>query len=291
MLRARRLVLLALVWLAVASVQGGPTVAQESFQVFMPLAGIEGSTARFVETFDGAPNSPTPWNPDNWDISIHSRDYDTFWSLDPVHAQFGPNCEEPQAKHWNSTYEGSVFQCQNKVATAIRGDGYALVYLTPDHQVDFSQGEAVITWEMSTGRTSTRDWMDVWITPMQDHSQLSLLHWLPDVNGPPPTSVQIEQLDIYNSFTVGIFRNFDEQRIRTNRSIGWETFLTPSYRRLDTFEIRISKDHIRVGMPDYDFYWIDSEISPPLNFDRGVVQFGHHSYNPTMANACKDRFL
>lgn len=33
-------------------------------------------------------------------------------------------------------------------------------------------------------------------------------------------------------------------------------------------------------MPAYNFWWIDATI-PNLGWDMGVVQFGHHSYNPT----------
>jgi hypothetical protein len=34
------------------------------------------------------------------------------------------------------------------------------------------------------------------------------------------------------------------------------------------------------GFPPQDFWWIDTAISPPLDWGQGVVQFGHHSYNP-----------
>ncbi|MCA9985329.1 MAG: hypothetical protein KDE09_09910 [Anaerolineales bacterium] len=277
MLRARRFVLLCLILLAATAFMGGPATAQTTYKLYFPIIN---RPIIFEEGFDIDPSSPTPWNPDNWDVTVHSRDYDTFWQLPGMPAQHGADCSGPPNNHWITNYEDVLFNCRNHMMTAINGPGYAMVYFAPDHMVHFGEGEAIIQWDMSTARTSTRDWMDVWITPMQGHSQLPLLSWLPDLNGPPPNTVQIELQDIHNSFTVGIFRNFNEQRIRTNHSVGWETFLAPSATRRDTFEIRISRDHIRVGMPDYNFYWIDQPISPPLNFNEGVVQFGHHSYNP-----------
>ena len=47
----------------------------------------------------------------------------------------------------------------------------------------------------------------------------------------------------------------------------------------DTFELDISKNHIRFGMPQYNFWWVDADI-PTLDWSQGVVQLGHHSYNP-----------
>src|SRR5206468_1569570 len=46
------------------------------------------------------------------------------------------------------------------------------------------------------------------------------------------------------------------------------------------FELDISRRHIRFGMPDYQLWWIDADV-PDIGFSQGVVQFGHHSYNPT----------
>jgi hypothetical protein len=60
----------------------------------------------------------------------------------------------------------------------------------------------------------------------------------------------------------------------------YSEWLEPSAKRRDTFEIRLSRTHLKVWMPGYDQVWVDTEI-PELDWTQGVVQFGHHSYNPT----------
>ena len=85
-----------------------------------------------------------------------------------------------------------------------------------------------------------------------------------------------------STFKAGIIQNHDTQDLNTTPEgwQGYETFLTPDQRRRDLFELRISKTHIAFGMPEYDFWWYDTDIDE-LDFDAGVVQLGHHSYNPT----------
>ena len=244
----------------------------------------------FRETFDGDPTSPQPWQPLNWDITVHSRDRHTWNSLDSMDAAHGPDCSPPPATHRISAYEDTVYLCKNHMMTAIKAGGYGLIYLTPNHMVDFSQGEAVIRFDISTLKTSNRDWWDVWITPYDDQIQLPLEDFYPDLNGPPRRAVQLLltqdmtlQAAVYDNFGV---RQMSEihGNIPTQWWIGYDSFLTPDARRRDTFEIRLSRDHLKVGMPDYDFWWIDSPIEP-LDWDQGIVQFGHHSYNPAKCEA------
>jgi hypothetical protein len=73
---------------------------------------------------------------------------------------------------------------------------------------------------------------------------------------------------------------------------GYESMLKPSPQKRTTFELKISKNHLRFGIAggqvDQDnqpinngqpFYWVDKQITP-LTWDKAVIQFGHHSYNP-----------
>lgn len=234
----------------------------------------------FTETFDGDPAHPTPWQSANWDVTVHSRDVDTWYTLESMDAQHGPNCEPPPATHVISTYDDAVYQCRNHVMTAINASGYGLIYLTPNQVVDFSEGEAVIRWDMSTERRSVRDWVDLWITPYEENLQLALVSWLPDLSGEPRNSIHID-MGNHNGTTFGgsVFRNFQEESLESVWWVPYDDFLVPSPSRRDTFELRISRTHIKFGMPDYDFWWIDSDISP-LSWSKGVIQFGHHSYNP-----------
>ena len=54
----------------------------------------------------------------------------------------------------------------------------------------------------------------------------------------------------------------------------------------DTFEIKITQNHLTFGMPGYNFNWIDAAIPGGLNWNQGVFQFAQHSYNPTKDDGC-----
>lgn len=270
-------------------------------------AEYDPTTRTFTETFDGAPSVPTPLTQvgqSTWDVAIQSRNTDTWDTLVPMNHHHGPNCEPPHdaggklvTHPFDGTYEASVFNCKDHVMTGINGvgravhDGYALIYLTPNAMVDFSQGEAVIKWDMSTF-VAGRDWVDVWITPYDESLQLPFDEGVVDLQGVPRNSVQIK-LNNANGNGMGmkpmIFKNFQdtgEFEPFTN-SYDWYTgmssILTPSAQRRDTFEIRISKTHLKVCMPGYNFCWADKNIGT-LPFDKGIVQFGHHSYTPDKDN-------
>ena len=239
----------------------------------------------FVEEFFGRPEAPTPWSPYNWDIVVHSRDIDTWQELDPIVADHGSDCSGAPHTHVVTKYEDAVFSCNNHVMTALSADTYGVIYLTPDRVVDFSKGEAVIKWEMSTLRRSSRDWIDVWITPFDQHLELPLNMELPDLAGPPQNAINISLDYSWNSVFKGrVVRNFEEIPIEGTADYwkGYEMVLTPDAIRRDKFELHISETHIKFGMPDYDLWWIDTDIES-LGWTGGIVQFGHHSYNPKKA--------
>ncbi|MCA9873788.1 MAG: hypothetical protein KC441_09035 [Anaerolineales bacterium] len=248
-------------------------------QAFLPA--IVRGPGDFLATFDGDPPHPTPWEPADWDVTVHSRDVSTWDAINTMQAAHGPNCEPPPATHTISAYEDTVYQCKNHLMTAMNAAGYGLIYLTPNHLVDFSQGEAVVSFDVSTLRSSGRDWIDLWITPYEDNLQLTLQDFLPDLSGEPRNSIHIVMDFNTSSFHVYTLRNFVLSEVPGTQSswVGYEDFLTPDARRRDTFKLYISENHIKFGMPDYNFWWVDTSIAP-LGWNQGVVQFGHHSYNP-----------
>ncbi len=81
-------------------------------------------------------------------------------------------------------------------------------------------------------------------------------------------------------FKAFAYRDFVEQDLGGAWQTGYEAFLEPSAVRRDTFELRLARTHVRFGMPAYDFWWVDTPIAD-LGWDQGVVQLGHHSYDPT----------
>lgn len=268
---------------------------QDDTPVYLPLVlRYQGSkepevtpvpSVDFLETFDGDPSSPETFKSPRWDISVHTRNLETLYSLEPMDAAHGPGCEPPPATHRISRYEETVYNCRDHVMTAINDRSYGVIYLTPNHLVDFSKGEAVIRFDMSTQRASLRDWVDLWITPYGQNLQLPAQEWMPDLQGPPKDAVLVEMQFGGNYFLSTFFRNFKEERLDYGRpdiqvNIPYDTVLTPSPTERTTFELHISRDRIRFGLPDYDFYWFDVAIDPPLTWDQGVVRIGHHSYTP-----------
>lgn len=233
----------------------------------------------FVETFDGDPIEPTSWNPDNWDVTVHSRDRDTWYTLLDMQAAHGPACEGPPMTHLINTYEQSVYNCRNHMMTAINAVGYGVIYLTPNHVVDFSERTAVIQFDISTARNSFRDWIDIWVTPYEQNLQLPLEGFRPDLNGEPQNGIHI-RLDLSrNSFRAFRIENHNAVEISGQHWVGYDDFFDPSPMRRDTFQIDLSSRHLIVGMPDYNLYWIDKDIEE-LDWTQAIVQFGHHSYNP-----------
>jgi hypothetical protein len=267
---------------------GAPTALTSVVADELPAPTATQALTGFIEMFDGNPAHPQPWKPDNWDVTVHSRDIETWNILEPMEAMHGSDCAAPPASHIISAYEDAVFLCRDHLMTSLLAEGYGVIYLTPDQLVDFSNEEVVISWDMSTARSSRRDWVDLWITPYQYNLQLPLEDWLPDLDGEPRNAIHV-RMDLANGdtmFSTSIIRNFETIEIPgQNLLVGYESFLTPDAKRRDKFELRISRDHIRFGMPAYNFYWIDSAI-PAMDWGQGVVQFGHHSYNPAKDAGC-----
>ncbi|MEM8486523.1 MAG: T9SS type A sorting domain-containing protein [Bacteroidota bacterium] len=251
--------------------------------LFAPKAFAQtGATPAFTETFDLDPASPGPWNPDNWDVTVHVRSRDNYYSLEPVEADHGSDCGPPPATHMVSAYEDMVYSCKNHMMTTLNAPGYGVIYLTPNHLLDFSETTGTVSFDMSTLRKTGRDWVDVWITPFEDHLQLPLDGTV-DLQGLPKRGINIT-MDLVRGtsrFRAYLIENHEATELDAT-SEGWqgyEAFLTPDQRRRDQFELKLTRTHLSFGMPGYSFQWFDLDI-PELSWDRAVIQFGHHSYNP-----------
>src|SRR5712692_1146936 len=236
----------------------------------------------FLRTFKEFPATPQPWRPLDWDVTIHSRDPSTWHALEPMPAMHGHDCAPPPATHAVAIYAEAVFLCNGHLMTALNANGYGVIYLTPGHLVDFSAGEASIRFDLSTQRTSPRDWIDLWVSPYAEHLQLPLEAWLPDLSGPPAHAVHVKMESLHGTtpFKGFVYRDFVEQDLGGDAATGYESVLVPSATRRDTFELRLSRTHVQFGMPAYDLWWVDAEIAD-LGWEQGVVQLGHHSYQPT----------
>ena len=238
-------------------------------------------TAGWFSFFDGTPTSPQPYNPSSWDVVVHSRDMPTWKQLLPMAAHHGADCAGAPASHQITNYQDAVFLCNGHIMTSIFADGYGLISLTPNQLVDFAGGEAVIKFDMSTFRSSTRDWVSIWLTPFDDAFPLPLQEWLPDLAGEPRRAIQVE-MGVYNgqtNFRAFNIKNHNGEDLPTKSWLGYESFLTTSAVRRDPFELRITRTSLKFGMPTYNHWWVDTTFAD-LGWDRAVLQLVHHSYNP-----------
>lgn len=247
-----------------------------AFTLMLALAGA----GVYAFTFDGAPTSPLPYPQvsalDGWDVVVHQRAVQNAFA--PMDAQHGADCGAPPATHPIAQFGDSVFQCRDHIMTAINGDdtGYAAIYLTPPQMLDWSAGEAVLSWDISTLVTSSRDWWDVVLTPFASNLAFPLEDWLPDGTGMPPQSLNLrfrpEHLSMCPEVTGGTIGG-------CNLFNSYSSVLTPSAATRTTFEARITATSLKLWLPAYNLVWYDGPLTVPFN--QAVVQFGHHSYTPS----------
>lgn len=242
----------------------------------------------FLETFDGDPASPTPFRSSaDWTISANSRVAETQNRMAGMQGQHSSACGPPPESHYVADYEDAIYTCKNHMMTAITSGpaslgNYAVGVFQPNYILDFAGEAATISFDVSTERASRRDWFDVWITPYDDLLRIPVRDFSPSMQGTPKDGVMVglRAFSRTGAFDVEIVDDFAVSEIDGPVEwIGYEDFLEPSPKVRTTVEITISKTHIRVGMPDHDFYWVSKPIPGGLDFDKAVVQFTHQSYD------------
>jgi hypothetical protein len=237
----------------------------------------------YLETFDGTPTAPTAWEGAGWDVS-HNIEHQNLQL--PTMAQHGPGCEHPSNHHVITAQDNVAFQCNGHVMTALETgtNGYAAVYLMPNQLLDFSNGPATFSVDISTEFTSWRDWFDIFFTPYEDNVQLPGEDWYPDTGGLPRRGIMVGSFGgavgakIIENFAFRQFPNYPFDRVTGNTYTRWSSFLTPDRARRDRLEITISQTHLKISMPAYNFTWVDTDIAP-LGYNKVMVQIGHHSYS------------
>lgn len=268
----------------------------------------------FLEAFDeGTPAAPLPYsNPQSWDIYVQGFDSTlAAQGIPSMRAQHGPGCEPPGFpytsvnSHLLRTQADTVFVCNNHVMTAPGLAGYAAIYLTPPAVMDFSAGESVLRWDMSTLRTSARDWVDLVITPPGERSSLAFNNNDQHI---PPDNIHIQLVGGGNVFFVyqraGGPLQYDggaaDVQLPGDTSTSWDDVfrgagLEQSPSRRDAFEVRLSRTHISLCMPGYHrpgqtsgaFCWVNAPLRVPLDpqvwHDQAIVEFGHRVYNAEKA--------
>jgi hypothetical protein len=242
-------------------------------------------------TFDGTPTAPAPYSNPDLVVDTHSRDPSTWDQLEPMNAQHGTDCAGPPATHAHPrTYESVLFQCNNHLMTALTAGGYAMVSMMPTRMVDFStQGE--VYFDISTEKMSQRDWIAVTITPFNDQLSLPFNEGDVDLQGMPANALHITN----NNGEGGLVPESYKNGVGTGYIPGWASTPLSSGVLAGTnqsatrqpFKLTITPTTMkfeRLASPTAPalVFWT---VNVDINFTQGVVQFEHHSYNPTKDGA------
>ena len=269
----------ARIWLPVAAifVAAGIVIASNSLWT-------SGAPVAFTENFDGIPSSPAPFDSPHWDVQVHERQMPSMplGVVSPLNAQHGPGCEGPSVTHLVDTQEKAVFRCNDHVMTALNGTEYGVIYLTPDAMLDWSGGTATLEFSVSTKAMSQRDWIDFYITPYAQNMALPLSPNSPDLNGEPAEFLK---------FTI----EHGGELVLNGQSVNWpigddnilDDGIPASVDQSATrqpFKLTIGGGRIKFErMGTYPRVYFDVARTP--SFTSGIVQFGHHSYDPEKDNS------
>jgi hypothetical protein len=264
--------------------------------VCVAVFGFGLSAGLVMAQWDGTPSSPlsAASHPEfsSFDIQIHSRDASTWGdnSLESMQAQHGADCLGPPSVHEHHSYASAVFTCNNHVMTAINASGYGLIVLTPAQLLNCS-ASCSVQWDMSTERQSTRDWPDVWLTPWSENLTLPFDEGDVDLQGRPRSGVVVSGNNPQSTWTVDTIANYSETAVSGCWWCSWRDAIVPGTNQAavrQTFKLTITPGRIKMER-------LASSTAPQLTFVDApapvqmasdyVVQFGHHSYNPTKDGA------
>lgn len=271
------------------------TYLTQQNQTTTSKAQVASGPVTFLETFDGNPTNPAPFSSTRWDIQVHERGmvHRAPGAQNQINAQHGMDCGAPPATHPVASTDQSVFYCRDHVMTALNGSEYGVIYLTPNHMLDWSAGAAVLSFDISTLKMSGRDWPDILLTPWEDQQALPLLSPLSegvDLQGPPKNTISLSFATGEGAPILTVIRNGVRQE--------YGGFLPALHDKIvagtnqaatrQPLKLTISSNHIRfervASESGQSIVWFDQELDS-LNFNKAVVQLGHHSYNPFKDNA------
>ena len=254
-----------------------PGLSPSPSATLTPTSATAVAPSPYTYTFDGAPASPeSAYWMDGFDVQVHTREMQTAPNgVQFMEALHGSVCEAPPATHSVSSAEMTVFRCKDQVMTAIRADDYGVIYLTPDRLLDWSDGEATLSIDVSTLKSSSRDWWDIYLTDWNVNLALPFNTGDVDLQGNPRGDyLHIDGSPAEKTFT---WEGDDVAGLPGWALPQWQA---SSAMQRDTFVLTVRKSGT------FDFCKPDEGIcfaqNQPhgLRATRAVVQIGHHSYTP-----------
>jgi len=250
----------------------------------------------FTFNWDGSPSVPQSWVPaaaNDWDLlQINNGSTDDNVQDGTFAAGHGPDCSAPPAMHMVTTLSETAYICKDHMMTAAADND---VFITPNQLVDFSQGTAMVTWQVSTFRHSQRDWWELWLMPFNENYATPTDN-APAFNGNPPNALHIAMnqragcsigQDGWNHvgtmFEFAVYRGDQAIQKGGGGDCMEDAAGGPSAKTRSTFELGVSQQHIRFLMRGAagTANFIDENVALPFN--RAVVTWGHRSYSPSKA--------
>ena len=255
---------------------GGVAVLAVMFGALGMLTHSEATP--FTYTFDGDPAGPTSnyWM-DDFDIQVHARGMYQYaemetWPL--VYGDHGADCD-PMGEHNVTVAVNAIYQCRNHFMTAAAG-AYSVIYFSPNRLLDWSDGEATLSIDVSTFRTSGRDWWDLWLTEWDANAAVPLSDRMGqagvDLNGPP----EGDFLHV-NLMEQSFFKAESESGFIDNSSTA--TYSASDHMRRDPFVLTINATTFSFCKPDESICWFQDKPHG-LSVTQAVVTYGHHAYDP-----------
>ena len=286
-----------------------PPTAQPVQPSLAPI--VTAPVGSYAFNWNGSPAAPQSWKPgqaNDWDL-LATTDFPSDQG-GTMQARFGTDCAAPPATHPLRALADSAYLCRGQLMTAINGGGdapktYGGVYFAPAQLADFGAGTSSISWQVSTQRASANDWWDVWLTPFDENLVAPVGPGeAPAFNGAPKDAVHVRMnngtcpgsgqpatlgtannVPIGTVFNVEVYANHRPTRVD---GPGAQTCLESAVGRADgiaTFRLEVSRSHLRLTVPRSGggsaVVYADAQISLP--FQQAVVQFAHHSLDPTKA--------
>ncbi len=269
---------------AVSGALGVPSVVRSEEPVpDAPDAAVAAQeSGSFLETFDLDREGPVNFSDtifaERWHVANAVADYQQWENGDPVDAQHGSDCAAPPATHRADTWDEYVYVCKNHLMTARAAPSYAATYLMPLAELDLSGPSAFVRFDVSTLSMSSRDWIDFWLTPIDDLLAVPIDHEGPAFQGLPRNAVHVRGGNGSERWTISVIRDF--QVVRTTELLVPANFdFSPKTRT--AMELRIGQGQIRFSMAGVG----SKTLAADPGFDQGFLQWGHHAYNPTKDNS------
>ena len=292
--------------------EGLPPVAAPTIAPSLaPL--VTAPVGHYSYTWNAAPAAPLSWTPqavNDWDL-LATSDVPSDQG-GTMQARFGADCSPPPATHAVKALADSAYLCRNQLMTAIDGGGdapktYGGVFFSPAQLADLGAGTTSITWQVSALRSSANDWWDVWLTPFDQNLVAPVGPGeTPSFNGAPADAVHIRMnngtcpgsgqpatlgttngVPIGTVFEVEVYAGHKPTPVDgpssqpcLENALGRITADT-----MGSFQLQVSQGHLKFsaaragGGPP--LVYADAKVNLP--FQQAVVQFAHHSFDPTQA--------